>query len=329
MRLSPAWILVAWLALAGLPAAGQTGPRIVLAGPPAAVSFPLLVMIERDALAGHAEAVEFVEWRDPDRVRALVLRGEADFVALPSNVAANLHNRGAEVRLLNVSTWGLLWILSRDPELASLADLQGRELAVPFRGDMPDIVLHTLLRAGESSARPRIRYVASPMQAVQMLLLRRLDHALLSEPAASMALYRARHGATGMLAPDLYRAIDVQREWGQVLARDARIPQAGIAVLGQPDPALIEAFAAGYRDALDWIVAEPEVAAEVIAGRLDMLTPGAVADAIAHSRLELVPAPAARAALEHFYRLLAEQAPALIGGQLPPDAFYHDPDDGG
>src|SRR5690606_20702084 len=54
--------------------------RLVLAGPPAAVSFPLLHMVESGALADIAAKVEFTLWNNPDQLRALALDGKADFM---------------------------------------------------------------------------------------------------------------------------------------------------------------------------------------------------------------------------------------------------------
>ncbi|MDV7398169.1 hypothetical protein RZS08_42595, partial [Arthrospira platensis SPKY1] len=101
-------------------------------------------MAESGELADLAERVEFVVWRDPDQLRVLALEGKPRIMAMPSNVAANLHNRGAKLKLLNVSTWGILWLVSRSPDLQTLADLKGEEIAMPFRADMPDIVFHTV-----------------------------------------------------------------------------------------------------------------------------------------------------------------------------------------
>jgi NitT/TauT family transport system substrate-binding protein len=321
------WVIAA---LATIPVwLGAQERELTVSGPPAAVSFPLVVLIEHGALDEWADTVRFIEWRDPDRIRALVLHGGADFVALPSNVAANLHNRGVDLRLVSLSTWGLLYVLSPEPGPLSLADLAGQELAVPFRGDMPDIVLAALLDQLPEDERPRIRYLASPMDAVQMLLMGRIDHALLSEPAASLARQRSASGLIGALSPELHRSIDLQELWGAVFERPPRIPQAGICVLGAPDRRLIERFVEAHRQALEWLLAHPERAAELIAPHFDLLTPEAIVEAIAHSRLQPLSALDARPELEFFYRLLARSSPGLIGGALPPDAFYwpHEPAD--
>ena len=49
--------------------------------------------------------------------------------------------------------------------------------------------------------------------------------------------------------------------------------------------------------------------------------PEAVADSLAHSRLEAVPAQAARDELQFFFDRLMAKDPALIGGRLPDDGF--------
>jgi len=317
-------ILAATLA-ASAAAGAEKLERLRIAGPPAAVSYPLVEMVETGALEHLAEAVEFVSWRDPDQVRAMLLRGEVDFVALPSNVAANLYNRGVDLKLVNISAWGLLWLVSRDGNLARLDQLTGEEIVVPFRGDMPDILLTELLHRRGLDPREdlRLRYVASPMDAMQLILMRRARHAVLSEPAASMAIEKTSSGVTGLIAPDLHRAIDLQVEWGEVFARPGRIPQAGMVAVGELPDAVIEAFAAAYATALATVRAEPERAAGAVVAALPMLTETGAIEAIAHSRLQAVSASAAREELEFFYRILEQRSPALIGGGLPDDGFYH------
>lgn len=70
-------------------------PQITLAGPPALVSAPLMHMAQSNALQGVAQRTVFTAWRDPDQLRMMAMGGKTDVLAMPSNVAANLHNRGA------------------------------------------------------------------------------------------------------------------------------------------------------------------------------------------------------------------------------------------
>ena len=320
------------LALGGLPAvraAAAPLPRIVLSGPPAIVSAPLIHMAETNALAAVAAQTGFTSWRDPDQLRVMALGGKADVLAMPSNVAANLYNRGAGVTLLNISTWGALWIVTRDGARRTLADFRGEEIAVPFRGDMPDLMLQLLAaRQGLDARRDfRVRYVPTPMEAMQLLITRRVRHALLAEPAVSMALRKTQSFPVGLIAPELHRGADLQQEWGRVFQRAPRIPQAGIAAVGavRAQPAVLAAVAESYARSVAWCRANPLECGRMVAARIDLLTPEAVADAVATSQLDAVPAQRARAEIDFFFQQLFARDPALLGGKLPDDKFFHAP----
>lgn len=319
-------VLALLLAAAAALAHSEKLPKLILAGPMASVSNPLIHIVESGALADLADQVEFVSWRDPDQLRVLALDGKADFVAMPTNVAANLYNRGSPLQLLNVSTWGLLWMVSRDPGLKTLRDYKGKEIAMPFRADMPDIIFSVLAeRQGLDVRRDfRLRYVASPIDAMQLLLMRRIDHVLLAEPAISMALRKSHSFPLSAIAPDIYRSVDLQQEWGRMFQREARIPQAGVVALGKArDNAVLTArFQTAYASALQWCNQHAEACGAEVAKHIQMLTPEAVADSIRAGQNRFVSAQQARPELEFFFGLLQDKQPALIGGKLPDAAFY-------
>ncbi len=319
-------LITAFIMLMALLAHAERKPHLILAGPPAAVSFPFIHMIESNALADIAETVEFVSWRDPDQLRILALEGKADVLAMPTNVAANLYNRGAQLELINVSTWGILWLVSRSADLKTLADLKNEEIAIPFRADMPDLLFGLISDAQGLDPRRdfRLRYVATPMDAIQLLIARRVDHALLAEPAVSMVLRRTQSFPVNIVAPDLHRSINLQTEWGRVLARTPRIPQAGIAVMGKvrDNLAWITRIHEAYRDSLVWCQTNAAECGRMVAAHINMLQADAVSDAIAVSPLEAVPAPAAREELEFLFTMLMRRNPAVIGGRMPDAGFY-------
>ncbi|MDX9706385.1 MAG: ABC transporter substrate-binding protein [Azospira sp.] len=324
-------ITLAAAVFASAPVIADTLPKLTLSGPFAAVSYPLIHMVESGALKDVAETVEFVPWKDPDQLRVLAIDGKSkvDFIAMPSNVAANLYNRGVKLQLINVSTWGVLWLVSRDKSLKTLADFQGKEVLMPFRADMPDIVFQTLAdKAGlDPKKNFRLRYVGTPLDAMQLLIARQADHALLSEPAVSMALRKTKSFPVSLVAPDLYRTVDLQQEWGRLLKREARIPQAGIAAMGPAlaNPALIERFQKAYAESLKWCEAKPDECGAMVAKRIEMLTAEAVADSVRADNTAFVPAHEARPELEFFFTQLHARQPALIGGKLPDAGFYHAP----
>ena len=332
LRVIPLAAAVFASALAPTPAlAAEKLQKLTLSGPFAAVSYPLIHMAESGALKDVAETVEFVPWKDPDQLRVLAIdgKGKVDFIAMPSNVAANLYNRGVKLQLVNISTWGVLWLVSRDKSLNKLEDFKDKEVLMPFRADMPDIVFQTLAdKAGlDPKKNFKLRYVGTPLDAMQLLIARQADHALLSEPAVSMALRKTKSFPVSVVAPDLYRSVDLQQEWGRLLKREARIPQAGIAAMGQAltDPALVERFQQAYAASLKWCESRPDDCGAMVARRVDMLTAEGVADSVRADNTAFVTAREAKPELEFFFGRLHARQPALVGGKLPDAGFYYMP----
>lgn len=308
------------------PGPSQRRKRLVLAGPPTTVSYPLIHIVESGALADVAEQVEFVPWTNPDQLRAIALGGDADFIAVPTNVAANLYNRGVPLTLVNVSIWGLLWMVSRSNGMQTLADFKGQELAIPFRADMPDILFSFLIEQQGLNLRNdfRVRYTSTPMDAIQLLVMHQVDHALLAEPAVSMALRKTQSFPLSIAAPKLYRSVDLQEEWGRVLHREPRIPQAGIAALGQvrDDLTFIEQFERAYAASNAWCADHPTECGQMVVRHMPMLMPEAVEDSIRVSPRHYATASQAEPELDYFYGLLFDRQPAVIGGKLPDAEFY-------
>lgn len=323
MFLSRRTLLSATAAFALTPCSGaQQTAHWRLSGPPASVSYPLI------HLATQAQNAGFRAWADPDQLRALALHGGADFVAMPTNVAANLYNRGVSLKLLNVPVWGILYLVSRDGDRTRLEDFRGEEIAMPFRGDMPDLIFQETAQALGLDVKKdmQLRYVASPLDAMQLLITRRVRHALLAEPAVSMALRKTQSFPVSAIAPELHRAVDLQAEWGRALGCAPRIPQAGIVALGAvaADAASMQRFAQAHDAAARWCVAHPaECGAEVHAAE-PRLSADAVADSLAAAPLQPVPAAQARDELMFLFERLHQRNPQLLGGKLPDDGLFAD-----
>lgn len=306
--------------------AGEKLDKIVISGPFASVSHPILHMIETNALSDVADKIEFKVWKNPDELRAMAIKGDVDFLALPTNTAAILNNKGVDIKLLNVSVWGILGMISRDSTLKSLKDFKGKKIAVPFRADMPDIVFKQLLKKEGLDPKKdfELVYVASPVDAMQMLIMRRIDHALLAEPAISMALRKTKSFPVSIVAPELYRSVDLQEEWGKIFGTNGDVPEAGVAVMGRmKNEHVIKRFQEEYAKSLSWYKANQKEAGKLVVKTLDMLNQDGVTDSISHVRFKNISAADAKKDLEFFFNILKEEDPKSIGDKLPKDSFYY------
>lgn len=295
------------------------GKDIVFAGPPEGIlSLPVFRMMETTS----GSTVKFIPWNTPDQLRAIVAGGKADVVACHTHVAANLHNRGAQVRMLNITIWKLMWLVTATdsvPTTSTLADLDGKDTAVPLQGDLPDVVLAAI--AGKFGVSYKPVYSKSSLDATQWLLRKRCSVGILPEPLVSNLLIKALEAGEN----DLHRGADVQELWGKAFNTKPRLPLAGIAsVGGRIDDQQLRQFEKDYTDAAQWCAENPEEAAKLPsrqAGGSNVSVPG-----IARSLGFCIPQPESasrnRAEIEAFFKVIETQNPSLIGGKLPGDGFY-------
>ncbi|WP_368655591.1 ABC transporter substrate-binding protein [Castellaniella ginsengisoli] len=320
-RLARLGLLCALLG-AGLSVSAAPRERLILAGPTAAVSFPLIHMVETGALAEWAGTVQFRHWKSPDQLRVLLAKQEVDFSATPVNLPAIMANRGMPVRLLNVSVWGLLWFISADPDVRTVGDLAGKPLLTTFQRDLPALLLERLLDAqGLSGERaPALRYARDAQDAIALLLTGEASSALLPEPSVSLLLAQnARQGGAA-----LHRVQSLETAWRETFPGHPDLPQAGImANTGVADDrALGAAFVRAYDHSARWCKAEPAACARLVHKHLDFLPVEAIEASIRVTRLESREARAVRPDLEALYGLILQHNPEAVGARLPDAGFY-------
>lgn len=300
--------------------------QIDLLGPISPVTFPFLQLKDTGALRDLTGQTQVHIARTVDILRTQAITGEMHFAAMPTYVAANLYNRGIKLRLVNVSIWGNLFIVGEaGAPVRTLADLQGQRLIIPSRGDAPDLIFRYLAEAkGLDIAKDiKVEYVPSPMEAAALLAAGKTRFAVLSEPAVTTALLRARQeGRT------LERLIDLREVWGEATGAAGRIPQAGIVALpavAERDD-LIWAFNQAYTQAAAWAVANPDGMGALAEAGIEGVRAPAASSALRFSELRAVPAMAVRQELEFYFSRLQELEPDIIGGRLPDEGFYWQPE---
>jgi len=306
--------------------AGEKIKKLIISGPKSSVTHPMAYIVEKGLLSDVAEEVELVIWNNPDQLRSLVAGEQVHFSAVPSYVAATFYNKGVPVRLLNISAWGILYIVSSDPKVKSIADLKGETISMPYRNDMPDIVFQTV--TAKQGINPKenftFNYHTSLPSVLQEVLSGKTNHGLLAEPLVSIALMKSAKMAKQGKAKKLYRAVSMQKEWGDAFNRKPQIPQAGVIatpkITNRPD--VVNAFQRAYKEAIEWSNKNPEKAGKMVSKYISGMKPKPVATALKNAQIRFVSATDSRAELEYFYGILKSSNPTKIGGALPKDDFY-------
>ena len=308
-------------AILGGAARSETVASLTLHGPPAGPSVALAHVAASGALDDHVSRVGFKVWRTPDQLRAGVASGEMRATGTPTYVAANMANKGVGVRLLNVMTWGLLYVMSADESVRKFEDLAGKTIVSFFKHDMPDQVLgHIATASGMTPGKDfELAFVGEPMQAVKLLATGRVSIALLPEPAATGSQIMGM-----MNAIPVRRALSLQDEWARVTGRAPRIPQAGVLVteaLIQDHPDLVKALHSAITQSVSWTVNNPASAGVLAEDYMGVKAP-MIEKSIPWCNLDAVTAADARDELEYFFNVLFDKSPAILGGKMPDSAFY-------
>ncbi|WP_295966168.1 PhnD/SsuA/transferrin family substrate-binding protein [uncultured Bartonella sp.] len=293
----------------------------VIWGPPAGPSIVAAYAVKTGMLDTLLPGCQFKVWNNPDQIRAGLGSGTINMAILPSYSGANLYNKGLDVRLANILTDGLLYIVAPEASnIKTLQDLVGKKLAVPFKNDMPDYIMQAILKAYDIKPDAiDIQYTGSLPEAMPLLMIGRVDAAVIVEPAASTVI-----SMSAASPKKIVRALDIQKLWEKVSKTDA-IPQAGLVIgkgfEGDAGTKKIAALNACLASALERIRSDPEKAAEQVGDLLDF-PPRLIAASVAFSHLVVHNAKEVKPSLETFFNVLVEQNSAILGGKLPDDGFY-------
>jgi NitT/TauT family transport system substrate-binding protein len=319
------WVFAGAASLASCALAAPALGTLTLGGPGAVVSYPLMHMVETQALRAHAQNVEFRLWESHDQLSALLVQKKLDFSAAPTTLPALLASKGQNTRLLSVSVWGLVWLVSTDPKVQRFADLGGEELLSPFQHDLGDVLIDTLLTAQAQDGQPAVKVrrtrTRTGQDAIALMLSGQGRHVVLAEPMASMLLWRNQQQS----APrPLHRVQSLEGVWATQFPAQPSLPQAGLMANATvaDDRALSEAVEQAYAASARWCKAQALECARIAHKYLPHMPVPVLQQAIEVTRLESRPATAVRAQLQALYTLLQAKHPKAIGNRLPADGFY-------
>lgn len=300
--------------------AQSTNPISEVWGAPVAPAALLGVAARRGKL--HRDNPYKVKtWKTPDQLRAGVANGSMPVTMTPSYVAANFSNQGKDVVLANIMTFGLLQLVARDQPLQSLEDLAGKTMVMPFKNDMPDLVMQILCKqAGIDFQALDIQYVTTPPEAMALFLKQRAELAFLPEPLTTAAIFKGK-----MSGQNVVRALDFQQEWGRIMNTQPRIPQAGMQIdrkLYRQHTTALNQLLDDITAAVPWIENNPQSAAEIASHYLPIPKP-VLAQALPNAYLTGTRTSDITDEILFFFEKLYQLNPKILGGKMPTKALFN------
>jgi NitT/TauT family transport system substrate-binding protein len=245
-----------------------------------------------------------------------LLKGEKALFVLPTNVAATLYNKTGEIVLLNVLSSGLVQLLSSDPELIQLTDLNGKTIHIPAPGSSPDVIGRYILKKQNVSV--EIEYGSAP-EIAKLMIAGKVTNAILPEPLASAILFQNKSGT-------IQKVSDLRQQWISIHPETNGIPQVGIC--GNVDFIVerledITLLLTSLDNSVEWTNNNYDEAAKIGKEKIELEIPeGVIAESIAAMNLTSKSAQESKKDLEIYFEALYSMDPKTIGGKKPEDSFY-------
>ena len=321
-RLSISWIFAVLAALALLlkgctsPSADQSSPLVLatLKGPSSMGMIRLIDSLEN----GKDLNTEVIIFNEPLQVRKMMIEKSADFVILPTTMAALLYNKGLEYHCTAIPVWGTLYLVGKDSVVADWEDLRGKRVNVMARGMTPDVLFRYLLRENGITPEKDITLDYSfptHIDLANAVAAGQCDLAVISEPLVSMVLKKNN---------SLYRVFNLDDEWTRfegIPVAETSFMVSKSALMTHPEE--VERLMAGYELSTRWVNQYPDSAASLIV-KYGILPDVEVArSSIQRSNLKFVAAKDIRPVITAYLDVFYQMNPDIIGGRIPDEDFIY------
>lgn len=282
-------------------------------------SIGLAQLIQAAATGEAKQAYECTMYTSPaDEVLPLLIKGDVDIATLPANVAAVAYGKTkGGVQVVDINTLGVLYLVTADQSVQSLADLAGRTLYVTNKGATPDYVTQYLLSKAGILDQVTIEYKDEPTEVVSALAADATAVGVLPEPFVTAATTKNE---------SLRVVADLTEEWGKV-ATDGSQLVTGVTVVrtdfAKEHPEAVAQFLADHAASVEAVNADPATYGQVVAD-LGIVDAAPIATkAIPNCNLVCIKGAEMRTALEGYFKVLYDADPTSVGGSLPDDGFYY------
>lgn len=285
-------------------------------------SMGLLFLMEEAARGESENSYEFRMATGADELLPLMIKGELDIALVPANVASVLYQKTqGGVSVININTLGVLYMVSGDATVQSVADLAGRTIYLTGKGTTPDYVLRYILGQNGMKDGDCVLEYRSEATEVAALLAEKPDAiGLLPQPFVTAAC--AQNGALSVV-------LDLNDEWSRVQKTDGSSMVTGVTVVRndflEEEEAAVKSFLKEHAESVKAINEDADTGAIYAVEQQIVAKESIARNAIPNCNITCITGEEMRKALMGYLNVLYEQAPEAVGGALPGEDFYYVP----
>ncbi len=274
------------------------------------------MLTESDA-GNTKNTYDYTIYGTADEVAPLLIQGEIDCAAVPSNLASVLYNKTeGEVVVAAVNTLGVLYVVENGESVNSIQDLAGKTVYSTGQGTTPEYIFRNIL--SENGIDPdndlTIEYKSESTEIAA--LLGSTDEniiAVLPQPYVT---------SVQMQNSNVRIALDLTEEWEKV--SDGTVVTGTLVVrksFAEENPEAFAAMLEEYAASVEYVNANPAEAA-VLIENLGIAKAAVIEAALPYCNITFMTGEEMKAAVSAYLEVLYGQDPSSVGGALPDDAFY-------
>ena len=284
-----------------------------LSGP---TTIGILNLINDSSASDDGNGYEFTMATQPDEIAASLNAGDLDIALIPANLAAVLYNRTeGGIRVIDINTYGVLYCVTADTSVNSIADLEGKTVITTGQGATPEYAMNYLLEQyGVSDC--VLDFRSEGTEVIAALNQDPDKIAVLPQPAATAATVQIQDAGIAFSLDDVWNGItsDSRLVTGVTVARAEFIEE---------HPEAVSQFILDHESSVNAALEDVEGTAQLT---VDQGIVGAVpvaSRAIPLCNLACVSGDQMKTDLSGYLKTLFEADPQSVGGSLPADDFYY------
>lgn len=300
----------------------ETEPSVRVGSLKGPTSMGLAYLMEAAKNGETDSAYEFTMAGKADELVGNIANGSLDIALVPANVASVLYNKTqGQVKVIDINTLGVLYVVASDDSISSMADLKGKTVYMTGKGTTPEFAMNYLLAEnGLGSGDVTMEFKSEAAEVASILKEDATAIGVLPQPFATAAC---------MQNPELKTVMDLTEQWDLLNKEGKSRMVTGVTIVRtgflEENEAAVEQFLKDHAESTQYTSAEPEKAAELVAG-LGIVEKAPMAQkAMPLCNIVCITGEEMKQALSGYLEVLSDQDAKSIGGTLPGDDFYYLP----
>ncbi len=262
--------------------------------------------------------VEYEITESTDVLSSRLVSGEADIAVIPTNLAAQLYNKGVKYYIAAPSVWGIFYMVATD-QLAGWEALKGREIHTIGLGLTSDILTRYILsiHGVDPDKDVTMTYLTGAAELAPNFISGKSTLSIMPEPMLSTVMAKK---------PETVIVLDFQKEWAEATGLSGGYPQAALVIkkdTADKYPEFTDKFIAEYKESIEWLYTEPQKAGVYAAELKTGIAAEIVPVALPRMNIVFKTAAEAKGAVNEYLGVIFESSPEMIGGKLPGDDIYY------